>query len=134
MAAFVVHCLSDCTAALTAACRSGRAVTLLSPPDGAASLGIGYFSTMLAAAQRMVPGVDAEAVLDCGDAPGLALAALQAGVTVVRLSAAEETLRRLDDIAGQLGARVERNRPAQILDLADLKDPLGAALAYLGTS
>jgi len=134
LAAIIVHCLSDCVAALTAASRTGRAVSLLSPPDGGASLGIGYFTAMLAEAHQLVPGTGADAVLDCGDSPGLALSALQAGIAVVRLAAAGETLRRLDDIAGQLGARVERHWPVPVLDLADRKDPLAAALAYLSGS
>lgn len=104
---------------------------LWSPPEAAASLGIGYFTAMLAAARRQVPGVPAEAVLDCGDAPGLALAALDAGLPAVRLAAASETLRRLDDIAAQRGARVERRRPAGCCDLADSKAPLADALVHL---
>lgn len=133
MTAVVVHCLAHCTAALSAALQAGRAVVLLSPPEAAASLGIGYFTAMVAAAGERVPGASFEAVLDCGDAPGLALAALAAGVAVVRLSAGDDTLRRLDDIAGLLGARIERVWPADRLDLADSKDPLSAALAYLST-
>ena len=133
MNAVVVHCLAHCTAALSAALRTGSTVTLLSPPEAAASLGIDYFNAMLATAGERVPGASFEAVLDCGDAPGLALAALAAGVSVIRLSAGEETLRRLDSIAESLGARVLREWPAEPLDLADSKDPLSAALAYLTT-
>jgi hypothetical protein len=46
-------------------------------------------------------------VLDCGEEPGAALAALRRGVKRVRLAGPPETLRRVSDIALQLGAVVE---------------------------
>ncbi|MEN0074328.1 MAG: hypothetical protein AAGC69_08095, partial [Paracraurococcus sp.] len=55
-------------------------VTLLSAPGAAATLGAPWFLAILAAARAAAPGVPHAAVLDCGAAPGLALAALRAGL------------------------------------------------------
>lgn len=53
-----------------------RPLLLVSPPGAAAWMGAPLFLAGIAAAQRLVPEVPAAAVLDCGAAPGLALAAL----------------------------------------------------------
>ncbi|ONG56671.1 hypothetical protein BKE38_05450 [Pseudoroseomonas deserti] len=54
-------------------------VTLVSPPGAAAWLGAPLFLATIAAARQQVPGIEVFAVLDCGAAPGLALAALTEG-------------------------------------------------------
>ncbi|WP_159997341.1 hypothetical protein [Roseomonas sp. 18066] len=61
-------------------------VTLVSPPGAAAWLGAPLFLAIIAAAEAEVPGVAAFAVLDCGAAPGLALAALGSGLGAVVLA------------------------------------------------
>ena len=45
-------------------------------------------------------------MLDCGDAPGLALEALRDGAEAVRLRGAPEVLAKVADIAEQYGAQL----------------------------
>ena len=96
-----------------------------SPPDAARSLGVGYCLTLAEMAGA------ADFIIDCGAAPGLALAALRGGARRLRVSAAPAVMAKLADIAGQLGARIDTQPPAETLDLADAHDPLTAAREFL---
>ena len=130
MPAFIVHDLPQAIAALTAAADSGHAIALWSPPEAARSLGAGYFLAMIAAARQVVPAARSTAVLDCGEAPGLAMAALRGGAEAVHVAAALPVLANLAAIAGQQGARLEPERLAAF-DLGGPADPLERARAYL---
>ena len=72
----------------------------------AAGMGVAYFLEMIAEARRAVPSVPSLAVLDCGDAPGLALGALRMGAEAVRLEAPPMVLAKVSDIAAQTGAKL----------------------------
>jgi hypothetical protein len=121
----IVHTLPQARAALAASAESGLPVTLWSPPDAARSLGVGYCLTLAETAGA------ADFVLDCGDAPGLALAALRAGARRVRVSAPSAVMTKLIDIADQLNAQVETQSPTDALDLSGIHDPATAAREFL---
>ena len=72
---------------------------------------------MVEAARRMVPEARFRAVLDCGDEPGAALAAIRARVEAAIFTGRPDVARRLADIAGQQGMRFATERPAAALDL-----------------
>jgi hypothetical protein len=128
----MVHSLPQAEAALRAAAGCGAAVIIESPPDAARFWGAPYFAKLIAAARVAAPDAVCEAVLDCGTAPGLALEALRRGVKTVRLRGTKAVVRRVADIAGQMGARVETGpRPAGILDLGAARDPEAAARRYI---
>lgn len=118
----IVHDHAQARAALSVAAELGVAVTLQSPDGAAGYLGPGYFR-----------GLDV--VLDCGDAPGHALAALRAGVKRIRLRAAPEVLARVADIAGQRGAELDQGE-TPTLDLATIPPARWAAACrvWLGPS
>lgn len=124
--------LADAEAALAAADASGFRVTLLSAPDAAASVGPGWFDAVITMAENQYPQAVYDAILDCGDAPGDAMAALRHGVTHIRYEGARQAA--IEDIARQLGAEVVRERPPS-LDLAAAKsegaDARAACLAWL---
>jgi len=126
----LVHDIEHCRAALSAARAVGRGVTLRSAPGAAAWLGPRFFKAMTDAARAEYPEVAADAVLDCGDAPGHALAALRAGIPAVRLVAPKPVRDKVADIAGQCGARLDRDR-RRPLDLFDLPEPEAACRAWL---
>ena len=126
----IVHHLEHAVAALGAAKALGVPVTLRSAPGAAAYLGAAVFRDMIAAALSEVPGVEARAVLDCGDAPGHALNALRQGVPAVRLEAPAEVRARVGDIARQLGAALDEDA-APALDLLDADDPGAASREWL---
>jgi hypothetical protein len=125
--AFIVHHLDHAVAALTAAAEADDAVTLVSPPAAVYSLGVGYFLAMIAAARDAVPKARATAILDCGDAAGLAVAALRGGADAVHLEASDEVLDRVADMARELGGELARHLPDATVDLGTAGDPAAAA-------
>ena len=70
-------------AALQAARADGSSPTLVTPEDAAAFYGAGYLAALQDRAREEFPDVAFTLVVDCGDAPGYALACLRAGVHVV---------------------------------------------------
>jgi len=132
MIAFVVHDLPQAVAALTAAADCGRPVVLLSPPEAARSLGIGGFLGIVRTAQQAVPTAQGTAHLDCGAAPGLAMAALAAGIGAVSVEGPPIMLAKLAEIAARCGGRVAE-RPSGAVDLARAADPLAMARQALMT-
>ena len=99
----VVHSLQQARAAVAV---SADPVLLESPPAATASLGIGWWRELLSAITAEFPDRTITGVLDCGEFPGHALAAIAAGVRRVRLSAAPEVLEKVADIARQAGAEL----------------------------
>ncbi len=112
--AIVIHSLADAEAALVAASALGVSVTLISAPGAAGYAGPAWFRAVVEKARGGHPDVAATAILDCGDMPGHALAALRAGVRIVRF--AGPTADKIADIARQYGAAVFAERP-EALDL-----------------
>lgn len=106
-------------AAASAAAETARPVLLLSAPDAAAGVGCGWFKALLEAVSDANPGAQLAYLFDCGAMPGQALAALRHGLTAIRYDgpASDAIL----DIARQLSATVERDRP-EALDLVDIAD------------
>src|SRR4051812_48207499 len=74
--AVIVHGLADARAVLA----PGVPVTLLSGPGAAGYAGCQWWRAMIAAARRAHPATEATDILDCGDAPGLAMSALRMDV------------------------------------------------------
>jgi hypothetical protein len=128
---FIVHDLSHARAALSAAAGSGIKVRLLSAPGAAGFGGAAWFKEMVAAARTAYPEADSEAVLDCGREPGLALAAIRAGVQAIRLTAPAKTRARIAAIGTAGGCRLMVGRPGPALDLLDAPDPERAAALWL---
>ena len=126
----IVHSAAHARAALKVAAGMGAGVTLLSAPGAAAYLGATVFRDMIAAAARDYPGVPVTAVLDCGEEPGLALAAIRHGVAAVRIHGPAAVREKLADIAAQRNVVVyEDDGPA--LDLFGVSDPEAALRAWL---
>jgi len=128
----IVHNLAQAEAALRAAAECGTPVILESPPDAARYLGAPYFRAMIEAARAAVPAAEWESVLDCGDAPGLALEAIRQGVRAVRLAAEADVFARVADIAAQSGVRIEIGPPpVGALDLGLDRDSGNAVRRFL---
>jgi hypothetical protein len=95
-------------AALEAARASGTSPTLLTPEDAAAFYGAGYLAALQDRARREFPDVAFTLIVDCGDAPGHALACLRAGIKVISMNPLNE---KIADIARQMGAELVK-RPS----------------------
>ncbi len=115
--AVLVHGRAEAEAALALA--GPRGVTLLSAP----AMAPGVFLAWVAAAVR--PGMTHQAMVDCADAPGLALAALRAGVRLLVLAPCPG-FAAVAAVAEECGARLWTERP-EALDLGhiDLRRPGG---------
>jgi hypothetical protein len=107
--AIVVHGLADAVAALA----PGLPVTLLSAPAAGIYAGAGWWRALVEAARATHPATPCADVLDCADAPGMAMAAIRAGQVLLVLDPACPAYRRIAMLATLLPARP----PA--LDLGD---------------
>ena len=92
-------------AALVAARASGAAPLLITPENAASFYGAGYLGALQARARKEFPDVAFTLVVDCGDAPGHALACLRAGVKTISMDPFNE---KIADIARQMGAELVR--------------------------
>jgi len=117
LAVIIIHSLAQAIAALTAAARAGRPVALASAPNAGSYVGPGWFGALVVAAREAVPGARFSALLDCGDDVGAALAAIRSEIEAVVFTGRTDVARRLADIAGQHGVRLETERPTVALDL-----------------
>ncbi len=100
----IVGSLDEARAVLADA-KIDRPVRIQSPAGAAGLHGIGWWLALTRLLADEFPGINIEAALHCGDSPGLALAALRAGVPVVRTSGLSgEVMDRLKDVARQMGA------------------------------
>ena len=122
--------LAQAEAALSVAEDLVVSLTLISVRGAAASAGPGWFDAVVAQAPSRFPAVRCEAILDCDDAPGDALAALRHGVKHIRYCGAKQDA--IADIAEQYGARVSPARP-ESLDLANVEgqDAIAACRSWL---
>lgn len=126
-----VHGLEDALRAGSIAHELGVAITLFSGPDAVASMGPAWFRNIVRSLEHTYPDLDVEAVLDCGDAAGYALAALRSGVKIIRYSGNTSAAKKIKDIAGTYGARLV-GRPSRILDARGEQDTDVALRLWLG--
>ena len=105
MSPIVIRDWRTTEAALRAAREHGTAPTLVTPEDAASFYGAGYLAALQERAQKEFPDVAFTLVVDCGDAPGHALACLRAGVKRISMSEPND---KIADIARQMGAELVR--------------------------
>jgi hypothetical protein len=115
----IIHSLAHAVAALGAAAETGRPVVIASTPDAGIYAGPGWFGAVLRGAREAVPAAQSTALLDCGDDPGAAMAAIRAGIPAVVFTGRADVAVRLADIAAQAGAKLVTERTAPALDLGD---------------
>lgn len=130
--AILIDSLDDARVALAAAQDLGVGVTLRVREDTAAALGADVIARMVAVAREEFPGVGFTTAVDCGDAPGLAIALLRRGVERVSVRAPADAIARLAAIAEALGARALGDDPAPALDLGGARAPRQACRRWLG--
>ena len=92
-------------AVLETARAQGTAPILVTPQDAAAFYGAGYLAALQERARREFADIDFTLIVDCGDAPGWALACLRAGVKVIAMNPMND---KIADIARQMGAELVR--------------------------
>jgi hypothetical protein len=121
----VVHDLAQARGALAAAAEAGCAVELRSAPGAAAYAGAGYLKALCEAAGQ-------ELLIDCGDDPGIAMAALRTGCRRLSFSGDADMAQRLAEMAGQVGALLAHETTASdTLELAPEDDAASACGSWL---
>jgi hypothetical protein len=123
--AVVIHGLKHARIACLAAREYDIPVELHSAPGAAASLGPHWFQKILEEIEGEFTDVRLDAVLDCADSAGFALAALRQGLKRIRFSGPRKTAAKICDIARQNKAVIDRGWPVT-LDLAQEDDPEAA--------
>ena len=131
--AVIIHNSEQARAALAAAARLKRPITLYSAVGAAAYGGAAWFEAIVAAARSDFPEARCDAVLDCGDHAGLALAALRHGWRAIVLRGTPATRGKIAAIAAAQGARLDDGATAA-LDLRHCSDPDSAVTAWLAQS
>ena len=103
----------------------------LKTPDGATSyLGVGYIKAMLEIAEKEFPHVPFRLVVDCGEDPVHAIAALRCGFMYICVDPGLSSYAALASIAQKHAATLVA-KPLQKLDLQMVKDPYQASYALL---
>ena len=120
----VVHDLAQARAALAAAAACGVRIELRSAPDAAAYAGVGYLQALGELAGQ-------ELVVDCGDDPGLVMAALRTGCRKLAFAGSGELFQRLADMAAQAGAELVQGTRSPVLVLSPDDDARARCLAWL---
>ena len=92
-------------AALQTARADGTSPILITPEGAASFYGAGYLGALQTRAEKEFPDIAFELIVDCGDAPGHALACLRAGVKRISMSEPND---KIADIARQMGAELVR--------------------------
>ena len=121
----VIHSLEHARAALAAAA-TGKAVILASAPGAALQAGPGWFKAVIEEARAAYPQVAATAILDCGDQPGAAMAALRLGLTDLRFHGAPDFRTKLEGMGAVFVPPAEA-----VLDLLAVREPEAACTAFL---
>ena len=125
----VIHALAHARAALAAAAARGIPVTLASAPGAALQTGPAWFKAVIDQAGEEHPAVAVTAILDCGDQPGAAMAALRLGLKDLRFHGAAELRSKLEGMGAVLAL------PAgSVLDLRAVAEPEVACAAFLRQS
>ncbi len=128
--AVIIHSLEHARAALAAAERTGAPIAVYSAEGAGAYAGAAWFLAVIAAARADHPRAAVEAVLDCGAAPGIALAALRAGCRAIVLRGEPALLRKIAAIAAASSARLDPG-PSGALDLRRCRDPEAVVADWL---
>ncbi|HWE73659.1 MAG TPA: hypothetical protein VG328_10910 [Stellaceae bacterium] len=122
----VIHSLADARAALAAAASCGRNVILASAPSAALQAGPGWFKAVIEEVCQAYPQVGVTAILDCGDQPGAAMAALRLGLKNLRFHGGAEAGAKLEGMGAIFAPRAEAS-----LDLREISEPETACTAFL---
>ena len=98
--------------ALSVASAIPRPILLLSALGAAGTVGPGWFQAVIRKGKTEFPDVMVKAMLDCGDSPGHALAALRQGVDYIRFDGIGAD--KVADIALQTDSKLIRTRPESL--------------------
>jgi len=123
--AVVVHSAEHVRLVRERAVALGARPLLLTAPGAAAYAGVAYLKEMVAAAPEL------DAVIDCGAAPGHAMAAIRTGWRDLHLAGDEAIMAKIEEMLAQVGGRLHRSLPPAV-DLGACDDARDALARHLG--
>jgi hypothetical protein len=126
----IVHTIEHALTALEAAAETNTSIILQSAPDAIFYAGSLYLLHMFEEARRHYPDVRATCIIDCADASGEAIAAMQMGHRHMRSSAPDELRDQLAGIARENDIAFY-TEPFEALDLLYARDPRKACREWL---
>lgn len=126
MRVVIVHTLEDAKAALAAAVRLKKTITLQSAPDAVRYAGSLYLFHMFEEARKAYPTADATFILDCSESEADALNAMQVGHKNIRI----RNSNKIQQIAKQYGVKVHA-KPYEALDLGKAGNTTEACKKWL---
>ena len=134
-AVVLYHNGDQAKAALAAAAETGMSIALATEPGAARYAGPSYLAAAFADADRVYPGVKAEAWIDCGEDADLVLRSIKAGWRHVVFSGRKPVAERIGDIcAGRhvsLRSHREFGKSASVLDLGDTPEPMAGMRNFI---
>lgn len=128
--AVMIHGLPGARIAALTARDRGDSLLLVSAPAAAGSAGAGWWRALTERLATEFPDLTITAVLDCGDAAGAVMAALQAGVRDLAFAGPEGVAVKLQSMAEQSGSRLWRSLPPA-LDARQHRNPAQAIADWL---
>ncbi|MBL8660042.1 MAG: hypothetical protein JNM75_09850 [Rhodospirillales bacterium] len=129
-AAVFVYNMADTDAACAASAAFDIPLTVWMREDTAAGYGAAVIGWIFAIARAAHPEAAVRVAVDCGDAPGLALALMRRGIDRVSLVGSEAMLTRVAAIAAGYGAALAPV-PPDALDLLGVDNPKKACASWL---
>lgn len=108
--AVTIHGIADARVACRAVRDAGNKITLWSAPDAAAITGPAWFAEILKAMRAEFPELKIDGILDCGEFPGYALAALRQGIDHICFRGTAAQRRKIAALAAARGACLETAR------------------------
>ena len=123
----IYHARSSCRAALG----NGQSVTVWSALGASSYMGPRWFFEIIRMVRSEFPSLEILGILDCGDQPGDALAAIETGIEALALTGKRSTIRRIRGIADQANVNLHR-RPSHKLDLAKCSDAEACCKRWFG--
>ena len=127
----VIHEIYHARASCRAALGNGQLVSIWSAFGASSYMGPRWFFEIIRLVRSEFPNLKILGILDCGDQPGDALAAIETGVEALALTAKPATLRSVREIADQANVNLHR-RPSHKLDLAKCLDAEACCKRWFG--
>ena len=127
----VIHGIYHARASCKAALGNGKSMTIWSAFGASSYMGPRWFFEIIRLVRSEFPNLKILGILDCGDQPGDALAAIETGIEALALTAKPATIRSIRQIADQASVKLHR-RPSHKLDLAKCLDAEACCKRWFG--
>ena len=127
----IIHGICHARACCRAALGNGQSVTLWSALGASSYMGPRWFFDIIRMVRSEFPSLEISGILDCGDQPGDALAAIETGIKALALTGKPSTIKRIREIADQANVNLH-SRPSHKLDLAKCPDAEACCKRWFG--